>query len=69
MLTARNLPASAATLKRLTAITLDFAQAHHLSAREVQALLDAVRHRVCAGLQMKGDAREPDANGRTEGTR
>jgi hypothetical protein len=42
MLTARNLPASAATLKRLTAITLDFAQAHHLSAREVQALLDAV---------------------------
>ena len=56
MLTCRDLPASAATLQLLTAITHDFAAAQRLSAREVQALLDAVRHRVCAALARSGDA-------------
>jgi hypothetical protein len=50
MLTCRDLPASAASLQLLTAITHDFAAAQRLSAWEVQALLDAVRHRVCAAL-------------------
>jgi hypothetical protein len=58
MLTSRDLPASAATLQLLTAITHDFAAAHQCSSREVQALLDAVRQRVCAALVRERDTFE-----------
>jgi hypothetical protein len=66
MLTYRDLPASAATLQLLTAITHDFAAAHHLSPREVQALLDVVRHRVCGALLSRSDQSEGDSTAGSE---
>ena len=55
MLTYRDLPASAQALRQLTTIASAYAAAHALSPREVQALLDAVRQRVCAELARRGD--------------
>ena len=66
MLTYRDLPASAQALQRLIAITHDFAAAHQCSPREVRALLDAVRERVCAAL---ASGSNPSEDGRTEGSK